>query len=297
MSKYKTGALIFGLLSVGAALCFSLLLLLAQLGVFTPDRNEAIELVIIADSAEKTYDGTPLYDDGYTVKRGTVLKGHTLQVTVYGEQLTAGTGENKLSVAVFDEYGRDVTDIYYKLTLEYGALTVHKRALTLRSESVKTIYDGVPLAGEKIYTLSGEVAPGHHLKTSVVETLNTVGYADNRFVARVLSETGEDLSANYQIEYIYGALQMLPIELTIYTKSAEKYYDGQPLFRADYLYDHDTLLEGHTLYVELATSITEPGSVSNTPSSYRILDAKGQDVSEYYRICLHAGTLTVHPPK
>ncbi|MBQ7847063.1 MAG: hypothetical protein IJ344_02145, partial [Clostridia bacterium] len=116
-------------------------------------------------------------------------------------------------------------------------------------------------------------------------------------VARILSETGEDLSANYQIEYIYGALLVLPIELTINTKSAEKYYDGQPLFCADYLYDHDTLLQGHTLYVELATSITDPGSVSNTPSSYRILDEKGQDVSECYRIRLNAGTLTVHPPR
>ncbi|MBQ7847349.1 MAG: hypothetical protein IJ344_03595, partial [Clostridia bacterium] len=251
MSKYKTGALIFGLMSVGGALCFSLLLLLAQLGVFTPDRNETIELVIVADSAEKTYDGTPLYDDGYTVKRGNVLKGHTLQVTVYGEQLTAGTGENKLSVAVFDEYGRDVTDIYYKLTLEYGDLTVHKRALTLRSESVKTIYDGVPLAGEKIYTLSGEMAPGHRLQTSVVETLNTVGYADNRFVARILSETGEDLSANYQIEYIYGALQVLPLELIINTEGAEKTYDGQPLFCAEYSYDQEMLLTGHRLFIEM----------------------------------------------
>ncbi|MBR1973298.1 MAG: hypothetical protein IKA33_01300, partial [Candidatus Methanomethylophilaceae archaeon] len=57
---------------------------------------KGIGITITADSADKTYDGSPLTDNGF-VRSGELLAGDELTVTVVGSQTDAGSSANKVT--------------------------------------------------------------------------------------------------------------------------------------------------------------------------------------------------------
>jgi hypothetical protein len=82
-----------------------------------------IVLHIKANSAEKSYDGSALVDNGYTVV-GTVAEGDVLNVTVEGSQTSIGRSDNTITeITVTDQNGKS-TISNYKITYENGKLFV-----------------------------------------------------------------------------------------------------------------------------------------------------------------------------
>ena len=115
-------------------------------------------LEITAGSGSKTYDGTPLENNGYTVTGGSLVSGDSISsVTVIGSQTNAGSSDNIASDAVIMNGFDDVT-ANYNITYVNGTLTVNKATITIlgitaenkvyngNTEAVLN-YDGVTIAG------------------------------------------------------------------------------------------------------------------------------------------------------
>ena len=80
---------------------------------------------IIAGSAQKLYDGTPLTCDSWSYSpQSALLHNHRLEVEVVGEITEVGMVMNVIgSAIVYNESGKDVTS-NYNISLEYGTLMV-----------------------------------------------------------------------------------------------------------------------------------------------------------------------------
>lgn len=80
------------------------------------------EITVTADSASKTYDGTPLTKDTVTARN--LVNGHVASATVTGSQTKIGASQNVAADAVIkDANEKNVTD-NYKISYQDGTLTV-----------------------------------------------------------------------------------------------------------------------------------------------------------------------------
>ena len=146
--------------------------------------TEPIEITIKAASDSKTYDGTPLTNDGYEITKGKLAEGHAEIVTVKGTITDVKPGEKSSSVPnvvtdvkiiVEGTDGEDENDVTggYRITLEDGTLTINAVQYT-----IKYVFDwpgGNAPAGapkepkdQKVYRHSGF-------------TVSKTGYADIPF--------------------------------------------------------------------------------------------------------------------
>ena len=92
----------------------------------SPMTLKPLYLTISAASAEKTYDGTALSTDEYTIVTGELAEGDTIYVTIDGSLTDVGTMENVItSVTVISADGINVTD-NYQIEKINGTLTVYE---------------------------------------------------------------------------------------------------------------------------------------------------------------------------
>ena len=82
------------------------------------------EITINSIDASKRYDGKPLTDDTWWISSGSLVKGHSLEVTVKGTITDPGSVNNSFSYTIVDESGKNVTSQYDVKTV-YGILRVY----------------------------------------------------------------------------------------------------------------------------------------------------------------------------
>ena len=168
-------------------------------------------ITIIADSGNKEYDGSALTNN--TVKTDPALAdGDKIDsVTVIGSQTKVGMSDNVPSDAkIVNEAGEDVTE-NYDITYASGQLTVTVKPLTITADSGKKVYDGEPLTIDT-YT-SDELADGDSFESVTVTGSQTeIGKSDNvPSDAIIVNTAGEVVTANYDITYKNGELEVTPI--------------------------------------------------------------------------------------
>ena len=187
-------------------------------------------ILVTADSAEKTYDGTLLTADSFTAEG--LPEGFTAEAEVRGAILDAGTAENVVeNIVIRDKEGRDATRNFDNIAKKNGLLTVNKRNVTFTSASASKEYDGSALTAKEV-TISGDgFIDGEGVtfnvtgsRTEVGTSLNTFEYTLNGSPNKVRAgrETGllellfskmivraaEQITKeeNYSIQVVYGTL-------------------------------------------------------------------------------------------
>lgn len=259
-------------------------------------------IVVISDSAEKVYDGTPLNKHSCTTKytddRGIEYDGlvldHVISPQYTGSQTFAGKSDNVFTTTVNDirdGNGNSMEMNYTIIGLEYGDLVVKQRKITIEPSSDKKVYDATPLIAHNQYVLLDETTLAR-TDTMTVATVYTeiinVGKKDHVFtnpnnptVKIVWVDGVTDVTYCYDITYSDdpGVLEITPCEVKIQTSGAEKPYDGTPLTNT--VFNVTGLPSGHT-YKNMYTigSQTYPGTSPNiVNSNWQILDANGIDVT------------------
>jgi hypothetical protein len=82
------------------------------------------EITVTTESAEKTYDGTALTKDAFSISKGTLVAGENLTLSVTGSQTEVGVSDNTCENALIsDAAGNDVS-FDYNVTYILGTLTV-----------------------------------------------------------------------------------------------------------------------------------------------------------------------------
>ena len=258
-------------------------------------------------NGEKVYDGSPMDESDYYIGflNGTALAtGHTAKAQPteihYGSAYTMESHIEQSTLTIRDPYGKDVRK-NYDVHFYAGALTVTRRPISLVTASAEKTYDGTPLVAYDV-TLAPNSLPlvnGDEALMTVSGSQTEVGQSKNTahpesFV--ICDILGQDATENYELVSVTeGTLTVkYPTAITVVTGSAEKSYDGLPLYCRDYTVsvEGDELPAGYGVYVDVTGLITRPGSTPNT-ATVTVRDGEGNDVTSLFTVVLRTGVLTV----
>ena len=170
-----------------------------ELTVTCPEQH----IVITANSAEKTYDGTPLTDDGFTYTDFVLAEGDVLTAVVEGSQTDAGSSANVVKSYRVMRGDEDVTANYIFDDPVDGTLTVTKRKVTLTSGTACKIYDGKYLTCNKVEVGDDGFVEGEGATYDVTGKRKDIGWSYNDFTYTLNDNTKAD---NYEITIERGIL-------------------------------------------------------------------------------------------
>ncbi len=247
-------------------------------------------LTITAGSETKAYDGTALTKNSFT--NTDLATGDAIEsVTITGSQTDKGASNNVPSAAVIKKGETDVT-ANYNITYVNGTLTVTAKPVTVTADNAEKVYDGTALT-KNTATASGLIE-GHSLASVTVTGSQTiVGNSNNVPSAAVIKKDETDVTANYEITYANGTLEVTQKALTITAGSDTKVYDGTALTKNSYT--NTELAEGDNITsVTVTGSQTAVGTSDNVPSAAVIKNGNGDEVTTCYEITYTNGTLTVN---
>ena len=170
-----------------------------ELTVTCPEQH----IVITANSAEKTYDGAPLTDDGCTYTDFVLADGDVLTAVVEGSQTDAGSSANVVKSYRVMRGDEDVTANYIFDDPVDGTLTVTKRKVTLTSGTACKIYDGEYLTCNKVEVGGDGFVEGEGATYDVTGKRKDIGWSYNDFTYTLNDNTKAD---NYEITIERGIL-------------------------------------------------------------------------------------------
>ncbi|MBQ8432914.1 MAG: hypothetical protein IJX28_08535 [Clostridia bacterium] len=259
-------------------------------------------ITITTESDEKFFDGDMLCGETFWVSQGSLATGHTLDGKAWGEQLGIGNTHTRLEwYEIYDAVGTQVT-YNYDVTVVAGELLVKERPdrplVEIRPYHIQKTYTGelVSCGNTEFWIAEGrEFLPeGYRIETEIRGSYWDIGNWDTALLwIRIYDGDGNDITAQFNVKAPYGTISIVPIRLVVSSKSAEKIFDGTPLTNPEYLITFGRLLEGHSLQVQVSGEQTEVGSSQNGFLVTGIVDANGNDVTQYYDVELKPGTLTV----
>ncbi len=250
-----------------------------------------IKINPLPTKTEKLYDGTPLeciyYEDLSDIESNEgLIDAHVLS-ELYFESIT---NVGSINIAVDAEKGYLILDgdidvsQNYQIVIEGNkTLTVLKRVIVIESDSAKKEYDGRPLTAPKCSWSSDSdhmLAIGHEINLTADGSQTDEGKSLNTIVgkAQILDAEGIDHSANYDITYKEGTLEVYKVVVAKVesTKSGPIYlkvkaygdYNGQSFDDApkssyyfSYKYNNYTYRCGHSIWSSI--NLYESGYLKN----------------------------------
>lgn len=261
-----------------------------------------VTLKLEAPSGEKPYDGTPLLAESFSlaqVKETWGAQGYHATYTLSGSQTNAGVGSLQIqNVQVWDQYGNNVTE-NFEITTTPGKLTVTPISISVKSSSGSKTYDGQPMENATQMTLvSGKLIAGHVLGGAVKSDYVTdVGeHANDRVTPKVYTATGQDVTANYRITLNPGRYFIEPAYLTIEAPLVQGEYAGAPYKgTCDATASAQGLAKGQTVELSVVSDGVELGVHPMTVHGWKIVDARGKDVTHNYVTTVTDGQIEIVP--
>ena len=261
-------------------------------------------ITISTPSAEKLYDRKPLSNNTYSIKEGSVLVGHRLDVEVEASITDAGSVRNRVvRILITDaSSGKDVSG-YYDVTLDEGILTVHPIPITIQTPGGQEwMYDGQPHYGEPTFVhTEGELLQGHTLRPESDEPVcvTNAGVWKNAVYVSVF-EGSRDVTHNYDIHYEFGDLTIHKRPITVAFFDITWEYDGVPHGDERCRLVPDAagsypLVAGHGLTVRSERMIryTDAGTYANAQPVDVVDSVTGAFVTANYDITYREGVATI----
>lgn len=263
-------------------------------------KTETIGKLVVSETAdqitatpvnvETTYDGNA---HGTTVQVTGLPKGYTVKKAESKATATnVADGEVKATVdelVIVNAQGKDVTS---KLNIKRGTATikVNPAPLTVTTDGGEKEYDGTALTanGIKVEGLKGKDS----VSAKTTGSRTKAGSSNNTYEIN----WKDTKKSNYKVTDVLGTLKVTPSTkaVTLTSGSASRAYSGHALTSDEI--KAEGLPEGFTVKAEMDGAQTDAGSSKNTVKSYKILDAKGDDVTDMFaNVTVKTGTLTVSP--
>ena len=257
------------------------------------------KITITANSASKTYDGTPLTDNGFDYTKGVLADGDVLTAVVEGSATNVGDeGKNVVKSYAVKRGETDVTKNYTFGNSIDGKLTINPRKVTLTSETASKEYDGTPLTRPDVDVTGDGFVAG---EVTGITATGSVTLVDDGEVTNAITYTpGANFKEkNYTISKDEGTLSITKRggegkTITVTANSGEKVYDGAPLTNNGHTHA-GALVEGDTLTAVVEGSQTDVGSSDNVVTSYKVMRGETDVTNNYTFGEPIIGTLTVTP--
>ena len=299
MAKMRTSVLLIGTLILVLVTVVATYLILLLTNVIPKDPIK-IEITIV--DKEKTYDGTPLQADEYTINSGKLLSGHTLDLDYIGSITNSGTIKSNAVCHVYDKDHTDHTSEYI-FTINQGNLTILKKQITLGIKKTDIDYtNDSDFTNKCEYEITaGGLCSGHIVKPTY--KIENEDFEANEIEASLTAEifdiNGVNVTSNYSIDYNRGVVGVNKTSLVFKTLSKTKVYDGEAFGDDDFDYtlEYGVLPNGYKTEIEYDYAAKgDVGSTNLGISSVRILNELGDDVTNRFDIItVPDGILTINP--
>ena len=252
-----------------------------------------LPLTIAAKTDSKTYDGSPL-DGAYTISGELSTDTATITDALGTAPSITNVSESPKKYLTAAEQA-NITGIpsYYTVIYTPGTLTITKASLTITADSNSKVYDGTPLTdnGWQDTDPVGLKGTDAVKSVTVTGTITNVGTESNVPSAAVVKNGDVDVTANYEIEYVNGTLEISKRTVTLTSESGEKPYDGTALTKPTVTVGGDGFVEGEATEIKATGSVTTvaEGEVTNT-----IVYAEGTNFkADNYTITKNEGKLKI----
>ena len=198
------------------------------------------EVTLTANSGTEPYDGTEKTVSGFTCSvdgltfEGVSASGSGTEVGDYPVTFTGVTiGTTK-----------DTSGNYVVMSTVNGTLTISRKQLTITADSETKVYDGTPLT-KNSYTHT-DLFEGDWIESVTVTGSQTnAGTSNNVPSAAVIkNSTDDDVTANYDIIYNNGTLEVTKRTLTVTANARSKVYgEADPMLT----YQSEGLINGDVI--------------------------------------------------
>uniref|UniRef100_UPI002AC98C50 SHIRT domain-containing protein n=1 Tax=Paratractidigestivibacter sp. TaxID=2847316 RepID=UPI002AC98C50 len=274
------------------------------------DRTSKYEVTVTAVSDTKTYNGEDQSVSGvtgttYTNDKGATFTIEGLSASVTGKDAT--TYDNKVTgtAVVKDANGNDVTN-QFKVNTVDGTLTINKATVRLESQSLTKEYDGQDLVnGETALKTNTGFVAGQGVDVTFTGAQNAPGSSDNSFTWTAKQGTNLD---NYTVDAKFGTLTVTSRgatkEIAVEANSDTVIYDGNAhtvsgLKGAAADGSIKVNVEGAEYTVTGLSTYGATGTdakeyANNVYGTYKVTDAKGNDVTSEFKVVPTDGKLTIN---
>jgi len=110
---------------------------------------------------------------------------------------------------------------------------------------------------------------------------------------KIIDRNGNDVTDCYVISTPMSQINIIPRQLSISVKDAEKMYDGKAFYSELYDITKGTVADGDSFSISFKDSLTDVGEVKNRPA-VNIINENGENVTEtMYEVSIAEGTLKV----
>ncbi len=256
---------------------------------------EKRNVLISSYSGVLNYNGQEQTYANFFVDSGSLADGDSAYAYNPASLKNVGKIENSLQIRVYHQSGEEST-LSYDIAYTYGSLTITKRAVTIKPKDVNKPYDALPLETSEYEVRSGALASGHRAEIVTDGSITVVGSVNNYITSyEIYDYENNVVTDNYVVSTLNGVLTVNKRNVSIRPKSAQKTYDGTPLYATEFEVTTSVkLVEGHYFdFVTYAGSQTNVGTGISQITGWQIFDEKGVGVSDYYKVSLQKGSLTV----
>ncbi|MDE6849829.1 MAG: hypothetical protein K2J54_00730, partial [Clostridia bacterium] len=193
-------------------------------------------VTITTATQSAVYSGNAL-TDGTATANIELFNGHIIEspdAENLPSQLGVGSCKNEFNVDIKGDQGRESFKDNYSITYIFGTLTVMPREIIVTTDSAERAYNGKPLSNTENITISGlpdDTGLNFYaeLKEGAPEcTITNVGAVPNKFDCAIYF-SGENVTENFNIQFVYGTLKVTPLTITLGLNDfsdTELEYDG-----------------------------------------------------------------------
>ncbi len=187
----------------------------------------AREITVHTPSETFAYDGKPhSAEEWEIVSDHGLAEGHRIEEVKFGSITDAGTKVNACEYHILDENDEDVTG-KYKITEDFGDLTVTPRPVTVTTESAEFVYDGKAHTYEKIEAAEDtSLAEGQTFRRAAPLSAKNAGTYPNAPAFDILDAEGNSVKGNYAITEKFGTVTIDKVAITVTMKGETFTYDG-----------------------------------------------------------------------
>src|SRR5450830_1791388 len=246
--------------------------------------------------------------DDKSVTYGDAVPSLTCQITgfVNGETASAVSGTAALSTAYTATTGvasspvaitaaaGTINAANYNFIFVNGAVTINQKPITITADSSTVFYNG------SMQSVSGVSSSSLISGDIITASASTSGTNAGTYTSSIAGgvtiwDYSTNVTANYNITLVPGALRIDPRGVTIVAASVSKTYDGTAFTSLSSSVDDSTPLVQNENLVSVTTSGYQinVGSSNDTPNNAVIKRNGVTDVTSNYAITYALGTLTV----
>ncbi len=291
MIKRKRKVIMLGTICISIAVMICVYFILMFTGVINSNVN-TLEITSSSESIE--YNGEELSSHNYEITKGSLHKGHTIDIKFLKSITNVGQIANEVSVSILDSNNYDVTD-EYELKINPGVLSVSKREITISTSSASKAYDGKELSSDDWYITKGNVLKNHTVNVNVYGSITEIGETPNICQAAIYNEQGQDVTTNYGITFDYGTLTIERKTIKFFSSNVKKTFDGNPYTpdtSKDFTFEGRLLNSSHKIVYEADPTIINVGTQQYMFNA-TIIDEYGNDVTSDYEVSYEYGKIEI----